>query len=38
MPLGDPKIFIGYDDPETYLPDEIRELSNSTLTPPRIFL
>ena len=38
MPLSDPQILIGYDDPITYLPQHIQNLLNAKLPPERLFL
>lgn len=37
MPLGNPRIFIGYDDPATYLPLDIQILLDDRIPPTRIF-
>ncbi|MBT3011750.1 MAG: hypothetical protein KME41_08505 [Candidatus Thiodiazotropha sp. (ex Lucina pensylvanica)] len=37
MPLSDPQILIGYDDPTTYLPQHIQNLLNDKLPPERLF-
>jgi hypothetical protein len=37
MPLLDPRVCIGYDDPETYLPRDILNLLNAECPPPRLF-
>jgi hypothetical protein len=37
MPLTDPQILIGYDDPATYLPQHIQNLLNTKLLPERLF-
>lgn len=38
MPLDDPKTFIGFDDPATYLPLEIQILLDDKIPPTRLFL
>jgi hypothetical protein len=38
MPLTDPQILIGYDDPATYLPHPIQNLLNEKIPPERLFL
>lgn len=37
MPLSDPQILIGYDDPATYLSPNIQNLLNAKLSPERFF-
>ncbi|MCG7861107.1 MAG: hypothetical protein JAZ18_01805 [Candidatus Thiodiazotropha endolucinida] len=38
MPLSDPQILIGYDDPANYLPQHIQNLLNTKIPPEDIFL
>lgn len=37
MPLNDPQVCIGYDDPATYLLQHIRNLLNDKFPPERLF-